>query len=136
MTVTGEVDTVLDIAGIEKALENGPAFSESWNFGPAEREYVTTKMIVEKLINLWGSGSWNQPDSTKEETESTMLRLSWAKAANRLHWQPVYSIDDALSEINDWFKAYLYERDMYAVCQDHITAYVQAAEDKKMPWAL
>lgn len=120
----------------EKLLKDAPAFSEAWNFGPAERENVTTRMIVEKLITLWGTGSWRQPDPTGKEAESALLRLSWEKAANRLHWQPVYSIDDALGEISGWFKAYLDNQDMYAVCQDHIAAYVQEAREKKLPWAL
>jgi CDP-glucose 4,6-dehydratase len=116
-------------------LKEGPSYSEAWNFGPAEKENVTTRMVVEKLIALWGSGSWSHEGSADNKTESTLLRLSWEKAATRLHWQPVYTIDEALGEISAWFKAYLDKQEMYAVCQDHIAAYAQRAREKELIWA-
>ena len=117
-----------------KLLQEGPEFAEAWNFGPAERERVTARSIVEKLIELWGSGSWHHEGSTESKSESMMLRLSWEKAATRLRWQPVYTIDEALTEISSWFKAFQDGEDMYSVCLDHLNAFVKRGREKGLPW--
>ena len=116
-------------------LKDGPAYAEAWNFGPADQDGVPAQELVEKLIALWGSGEWSHTGIRTAEKESGYLRLSWEKAANRLSWQPVYSLDEALAEICSWFKAYQENEDMYSICQQHIASYVQRAQEKKLLWA-
>jgi CDP-glucose 4,6-dehydratase len=119
-----------------KLLQEGPEYGEAWNFGPGDLGEVPAKLLVEKLITHWGSGEWVHTPTGRAEKETRFLRLSWEKAASRLGWRPVYSLDEALAEISDWFKAYKKNEDMYAVCQQHIAAYVQKARDKGLAWAI
>ncbi len=128
-----------------KLRQEGTQFAEAWNFGPVETVGIPAQTIVEKLIELWGSGSWAHTELGYAKVETGYLRLSWEKAAFRLGWQPVYAWEDTLAEIVDWFKAF--ERsvdeastdgasvDMYAVCRDHIAAYAARAIELRVDWA-
>lgn len=118
-----------------RLLQDGPAFAEAWNFGPLEQTGVTTQALAEKLIQLWGSGSWKATDPNPEK-ETGYLRLSWEKAAARLGWRPVYMVDEALAEITAWFKAYQQKSDMFDVGRQHIEAYVKKATGLGLPWTV
>lgn len=121
-----------------KLLKEGPAYGEAWNFGPRELRGVPAQQLAEKLIELWGSGSWIHTDPGLAKVETGQLRLSWEKAAARLSWQPVYSWEEALAEIVAWFK--VYERslsepvDMQHVARQHIDAYTARARVLGLPW--
>ena len=122
-----------------KLLAEGPEFGEPWNYGPMEQWGIPAQKLAEKLIELWGSGEWIHTDPGYAKVETGQLRLSWEKAAARLSWQPVYSWEEALAEIVDWFKAYqrsLSEKvDMYAVALRHIGAYTERARELDLLWS-
>jgi len=118
-----------------KLLQDGPAFAEAWNFGPLEHKGITAQALAEKLIALWGSGSWVHSHPNFAPVETGQLRLSWDKAAARLNWHPVYGWEDALVEIVQWFKSFEQSADMYAVCRDHIATYVKRACGLNLEWA-
>lgn len=118
-------------------LQGEAHFASPWNFGPLERQAITTKAIAEKLISLWGDGSWVHPEMVPaKKVETNLLRLSWDKAANYLDWQPTYEWYQALAEIVSWFKAYQAKEDMYAVCVEHIQQYTQQAQTLNVGWAV
>lgn len=120
---------------VARLLKDGPACAEAWNFGPLEHRGITAQALAEKLIALWGSGSWVHSQPNFAPIETGQLRLSWEKSAARLNWRPVYSWEDALQEVVDWFKSYEAPADMYKVCQDHITSYVSKARALNLEWA-
>jgi CDP-glucose 4,6-dehydratase len=104
-------------------LQSDPGLAEAWNFGPHEKQGITARELVEKLIELWGSGSWFHTDPEFQGKETGLLQLSWHKAANRLGWHPVYNWEEALAEIVAWFKAFQAQADMYEVGLAHLGAY-------------
>lgn len=116
-------------------LRHGPAFGEAWNFGPLEQKGVPARELAEKLVELWGSGSWVHTHPGYAEVETGLLRLSWDKAAHRLNWRPVYTWIDALAEITDWFKAFQGGGDMYEVTRSHINRYTGRARESGLDWA-
>jgi CDP-glucose 4,6-dehydratase len=118
-----------------KLLDDGPDYAEAWNFGPAEREGVPAQTVTEKLIALWGSGSWNHTHQGPTDPETGYLRLSWDKAARRLGWRPVYNLDEALSEIVEWHRSLQARADMGRVCREHIHSYVERARQLGLSWA-
>lgn len=118
-----------------KLLQEGPAFGEAWNFGPLEQKGVPARDLAEKLVELWGSGSWVHTQPGYAEVETGQLRLSWDKAAHRLNWRPVYSWADALAEITDWFKGYQAGVDMHDVTRRHIHKYTARARNLGLDWA-
>lgn len=115
-------------------LQQGPQFAGAWNFGPLEQSGVTTSELADKLIALWGSGSWEYIGSDQDKVETNLLRLSWEKAAFRLGWRPVYTWEEALAEIVAWFKAFQAGEDMLAVGRSHIDQYVDKARQSQVPW--
>lgn len=121
-----------------KLLEEGPTYGQAWNFGPREQRGIPAQQLAEKLIELWGAGDWVHTDPGYAKVETGQLRLSWEKAAVHLDWQPVYTWDEALAEIVDWFKAYqrsiAEEVDMHEVGQRHIDAYTDRAHQRGLPW--
>lgn len=123
-------------------LRNPEEFSTSWNFGPAEREPISCKMMIEKTIELWGGGSFNMAPGQYEGHETSVLRVNWDNAAYRLEWAPAYSWQDALTETVNWWKIYEAnlkhdsEIDMYQVCVNHIHDYVKRAKQQNIRWAV
>jgi CDP-glucose 4,6-dehydratase len=116
-------------------LRHGPAYGEAWNFGPLEQKGVPAQALAEKLIELWGSGSWVHTRPGYAEVETGLLRLSWDKAAHRLNWRPIYPWTDALAEIADWFKGFQAGADMHAVTRAHVGRYVARARELGVEWA-
>jgi CDP-glucose 4,6-dehydratase len=119
-------------------LQKRPHFGGAWNFGPQEQWGVPAQTVAEKLIELWGSGSWVHTDPGFAKVETGQLRLSWEKAAALLSWQPVYTWEEALAEIVDWFKAFQRSRsesvDMHEIARGHIADYAKRAHDLGLPW--
>ncbi len=115
-------------------LQDGPHFADAWNFGPLEQVGVPAVDLVEKLIEIWGSGRWEQPAQAGPRVETGQLRLSWEKAANRLDWSPIFNWEDALYEIVAWFKAYQNGVDLMAVTRDHIGQFVGKARQIQATW--
>jgi CDP-glucose 4,6-dehydratase len=117
-----------------KLLQDGPDYTGAWNFGPLEHRGITAQALAEKLIALWGSGSWVHTRPNFAPVETGQLRLSWEKSAARLNWRPVYGWEDALAELVHWFKSYEQSADMYGVCREHIASYVGGACDLNLEW--
>jgi len=115
-------------------VRHGAEYAEAWNFGPLEQAGVTTSQLVEKLVTLWGSGSWIHDNPHPDKVETNLLRLSWEKSATRLGWQPIYTWEESLAEIVDWFKAYQAGEDMLEVGRLHIQRYVEKAAALKVGW--
>jgi len=115
-------------------LKNGPAYAEPWNFGPLEQKGVTSKDLAEKLIELWGGGSWVHSDPGYAKIETGQLRLSWDKAASRLDWRPVYTWEESLAEITAWYKALQKSEDMHSICRQHLRDYVEQALQMNLGW--
>jgi CDP-glucose 4,6-dehydratase len=109
----------------ERLLDNGQEFAEAWNFGPLEQKKITTKMIAEKAISLWGNGDYwiNESKLPNNQLEMNILRLNWDKAANRLGWSPTHTWEQAVAKTVDWFKAFEQQDQMRNVCVQHIHDY-------------
>ena len=121
-------------------LKNNLKYNEAWNFGPLEYKAVTTKYLVEKLIEFWGNGSWVHDNSSGENSETKLLKLNWEKAAKILNWYPAYTIEDALKETVNWFKEYQKNKsgqqvDMYQICVSQIKLYTERARELDLEWS-
>ncbi len=123
-----------------KLQEERHTHAEAWNFGPPEVSGITSKEIVEKIIELWGEGSWKHLQIETPKKETFLLRLNWEKAAHYLKWRPVYTWEDAVQETVSWFKAYAKEInnpniDLYSICTQHIQDYTELAKQHRVAWA-
>lgn len=125
-----------------RLLEDSETFARAWNFGPAEREPVTSRTVIAKAIEYWGSGRLETDASPDDGHETPVLRVNWDQAAHLLPWSPAYTWENAVNETVTWWKLYktMLEKDdssvdMYQICADHIEEYVECARNLGIEWA-
>ena len=86
--------------------EEGPAFAESWNFGPADDDARSVEWIVQELCERWGEGAAYILDGGKHPHEAHYLKLDCSKARQRLGWTPRWHLPVALAVTVAWTKGY------------------------------
>jgi CDP-glucose 4,6-dehydratase len=124
--VLAPLDGYLTLA--EHLCEQGAAFAESWNFGPADREARPVSWIVERMKTLWGDGARWALDGKDHPHEDTHLKLDCSKARRRLGWLPKLPIENALEWIVEWYQAhYAGDEDMRALTEAQIDQYEMLA---------
>lgn len=103
--------------------EQGEKFSGAWNFGPNDDGAKPVQWVVEQMTDRWaGVSSWVLDDNDHPH-EANYLKLDISKAINELGWQPIWSLSQALDNINDWHKAWLLGNNMHSFTQQQITSY-------------
>jgi len=109
----------------EKLYEQPDAYAEGWNFGPHDDDAKPVDWILNRMVEMWGDGaSWNL-DKGSHPHEAVFLKLDISKAKTRLHWQPVWKLDDTLKRIVDWHQGWLNDKDMQMVCLKEIDEYMR-----------
>lgn len=117
--------------------DKGGEFGGGWNFGPSEDSAVKVGDIATKVVQLWGSGRWDDLSkpgiSASEPHEATYLNLDTAKARHLLEWRPSLSLNTALGMTMEWYKAhYKKVKDMYKLSMDQLNRYCgEAFKDEK-----
>ena len=115
------------------------SFSTAWNVGPDKKfGKIKVKTLVPKIIKEWGNGTWMiKVDKTQEsQHESKLLMLDSSKIKNLLKWSPTFSINDAIKNTTDWYKAY-YEKsnNIEELTLKQIEEYVKKAKELNMVWS-
>ena len=109
-----------------KALwENGPKYSEAWNFGPEDDDAQPVGDVLRKMSQFWGTDAVWQHDGENQPHEAVFLKLDISKAKQKLGWRPRWNLDKALENTVAWHKAWLDRRDMRAYCLNEISAYLK-----------
>ena len=107
----------------QKLHEEGTAYAEGWNFGPNDQDAKPVQWIVEKLTKAWGEdASWTL-DGGDHPHEAHYLKLDCSKAKAQLDWHPRWHLDQALSAIISWQRAYRDGCDMRDMTIGQINAY-------------
>ncbi len=118
--------------------DNPGKYSGGWNFGPPHEAHVTVGEVVNRFVQAWGDGEWQDLSDPRAVHEAATLRLCCDKAASRLGWQNVLSLDDAIDMTAAWYKAFLRDASQdstYHHCIRQIIEYVKKAKEKNMKWA-
>ncbi|XHS77128.1 CDP-glucose 4,6-dehydratase [Burkholderiaceae bacterium UC74_6] len=112
----------------ESLYLNGQQDAEGWNFGPRDEDAQPVQWIVERMCAAWGqyddgaSATWQlQPGNHPHEAH--YLKLDINKAAERLHWAPRWTLQQALDRIITWHQAWQGKADMHALCLKQISEY-------------
>lgn len=107
--------------------ENPNQYAEPWNFGPREQRSITVEELVQKILQLWGSGSY-RIDNCQVPHEAGKLQLDIHKACSRLDWHPRWDAEKAIEETITWYKAY-YQNPKVNVkdlCEKQIKIYLES----------
>jgi CDP-glucose 4,6-dehydratase len=109
--------------------EEGPAFAEAWNFGPAEGDTRPVEWIVQQLSASWGKGAGYTLDSGVHPHEAGYLKLDCSKARQRLGWVPRWNLPVALAATLAWNQGHGAGCDLRQLSLEQIAAY----EETKHP---
>lgn len=98
-------------------------FSESWNFGPGERDTQSVGWVIEHLHRYLGVPL--QPSVQSENYhEAGLLKLDSSKARARLGWSAHWSLETALQKTAEWHLAYRAQQDMSKVTVEQISEFL------------
>jgi len=112
------------IAIAEALCRSGPEFCEAWNFGPEDDDARPVNWIVERIVSIWGNNaSWYLTEG-EHPHEAHYLKLDCSKAKMRLGWQPVWNLEETLSRIVTWQKAWLKGKDIKQHTLNEINEYM------------
>ncbi len=114
----------------QKLFEDGPRFSEAWNFGPDDDDARPVEWIVKRLCDRWGGKASFTIDQGDHPHEAHYLKLDCSKAKTKLGWQPRWNLDRALEEVLDWTRCYRDGNDLATVCFDQIQAYTNSGSGR------
>ena len=107
----------------ERLFTEGPAYSQSWNFGPEENDAKNVEWITSKICELWGVEATYEIDINPQPHEANYLKLDCSKAKAELNWFPKWNIETTLKSIVDWNIAWLGQQNMRIFTQNQIRIY-------------
>ena len=112
----------------QKLYEEGASYAEGWNFGPSDEDAKPVLWITERLIDMWGEGACWTLDKNIHPHEAHHLKLDCSKAKARLDWYPRWHLEDALSAIVDWHRAYQHGKNMHELTLHQIRTYTDSTQ--------
>ena len=106
-------------------------YEDAWNFGPYHSNAVDVQTLTEKIVQEWGSGTWQvTPQKDNDLHEANYLQLDISKATTRLGWKPVYTIDTGIQKTLGWYKNYYSQSiDMHKFSLEQIKEFMSAMEN-------
>jgi CDP-glucose 4,6-dehydratase len=104
----------------EKLWDQGPEYTEGWNFGPTDDDIKTVSWIVERFTQLWGDNLRWEIEEGQFLHEASYLKLDFTKAKTRLDWNPKTNLDLALKLTIEWYKQYEQKQDLRKISEEHI----------------
>ncbi len=106
-----------------KLFTEGADFAQGWNFGPDDKDAKNVEWITRTICELWGEGASFSIDTNPQPHEANYLKLDCSKAKAELGWEPRWNINQTLTSIVEWNKAFLAGEDMRTVTENQIEEY-------------
>ena len=107
----------------ERLAEKGADFASGWNFGPLDEDAKPVSWIADNLKSKWGRGASWVRDSSTAAKEARALKLDVSKAGDALGWRPVLRLEQTLSWIVEWYKAFESGADLRSATLNQIRSY-------------
>ena len=111
----------------EKLHIDGSPYAEAWNFGPLDDDARPVEWVVRRLCAMWGASDGYRIDAEQNPHEAHYLKLDISKARTQLGWQPSWDLEQALTKIVEWTKAFRNGGDLRAKCLAQIAEYLRKA---------
>lgn len=116
----------------QKLLENNQEFVGCWNFGPEPENSRTVFDVLSQLKNYWPQLSWQEVQSLQPH-EAKTLSLDSSKARNHLDWKSIWSFNQTISAVADWYNVYLKEGGIKS--REQLFSYIAAANQAGVAWS-
>ena len=109
-------------------MERNPEHAaQAWNFGPSEADTVSVAKVLERFGDQWTLPRIDvKPEGAKPESQ--ILKLTSAKAEDRLGWRPAWALDKAVEATAEWYRKAQEGADMHKVSVEQIKAYIRDME--------
>lgn len=85
---------------------DGTRFARSWNFGPVEADHLDVDAVAKRCAGLWGGSARIEIADANFQKETCTLRLDASQAREALGWHPRWSVEQALRNTIDWYRAW------------------------------
>ena len=115
----------------EHLFNFGAEYAEAFNFGPREEDIKTVEWVVSKIAEKWGEDKTWIKDKTKYTHEANLLMLDISKAANRLNWHPILSLDNGLQLTIEWNHNYNNSKDAKEITIAQVMHYENLIKNNK-----
>jgi CDP-glucose 4,6-dehydratase len=101
------VDPLAGYLMLARALfEAGQEFALPYNFGPLPDQQMTVGGVIEIFTRVWGEGArWVHEPDPHAVHEAGLLLLDSSRARAELGWGSQCSLDSALRQTADWYRA-------------------------------
>jgi CDP-glucose 4,6-dehydratase len=87
--------------------ERGREYAAAFNFGPRADQRVSVRETADLFCRYWGAGArWVHHRQPSEPHEAGMLLLDSSLARARLGWSPSTTLDNALKNTAEWYRAF------------------------------
>jgi CDP-glucose 4,6-dehydratase len=96
----------------------------AFNFGPAQDDALSVRVVADALAHKWGDGAAWMHDTRFQPYEARLLEVDSAKARSVLGWRPTWRLDQALERTVAWYKAHGTGADMRAFTLKQIDEYL------------
>jgi len=93
--------TLLDL---ERPLGAKARYCTGFNFGPLLPSNQPVRVLTERAIDAWGSGSWKDLSDPNAPHEAQLLQLTIEKAFHMLGWQPRWDFSATVRHTMDWYR--------------------------------
>ena len=114
--------------------KNKKLHGEVFNFGPSNKNDYNVIFLVKLMKKYWKNVSWNISNkSNKKFYESNLLKLNSNKANDKLKWKSILNINETVSMIAEWYKAYyLKSKRAYEVSYNQIKQYEKIIKKRSL----
>ncbi|HZG19152.1 MAG TPA: CDP-glucose 4,6-dehydratase [Herbaspirillum sp.] len=111
----------------QSLYEQGSAFAEAWNFGPADTDLQTVAQLCATFNHSLQKNDVEpievHLEPEPENQHHAVLRLDISKARQRLDWIPRMELYTALELTAQWYAGYLNNEDLRALSENQIAFY-------------
>jgi CDP-glucose 4,6-dehydratase len=108
-------------------LLDGSEVPSALNFGPDVADAGQVRMVVETILEQWGSGSWT-PTDERPGPEAPFLTLDASLARESLGWAPRLDLASALAWTMEWYRHASEGGDCRALTMDQMRRYREMME--------
>ena len=108
-------------------------FAQAWNFGPSRDANRTVEDILLKTNKEWPALDWHIT-KLPQPHESNLLYLDSSKANELLQWEPVWSIEQCVSETASWYREFMENDRVISAAQ--LAQYVSQAQSAGLKWSI
>lgn len=93
------------------AQYENPELSGCYNVGPEEVDCLTTGELVELFCEKWKDQTGSRPVWTDRSDggphEAGFLKLDCSRLKSVLHWKPVWTMQETMEKLVEWYHVYL-----------------------------